>query len=73
MDYCNIIPPTKNRGFQKMEIERKWAMPNKRTFDIEPIRKLIEMQKTFVSEFIDPFPYPMKKLGYEWRIKWNGK
>lgn len=25
-----------------MLIERKWAMPNKNTFDIRPIRKLIE-------------------------------
>jgi len=44
-----------------VEIIRTWAMPNKRTFDIKPIRKLIEMQSAFVSEWIDPFPYPYKK------------
>ena len=49
-----------------MEIERRWAMPNKRTFDIKPIRKLIEHQKAFVSEFIDPFPYPYKKDALEY-------
>jgi len=44
-----------------MEIIRKWAMPDKRTFDIKPIRKLIEKQSINVSEWIDPFPYPYKK------------
>lgn len=49
-----------------MEIERKWAMPNKRTFDIPPIRKFIDRQLAFVSEFIDPFPYPYKKDALEY-------
>jgi len=29
-----------------MEIERKWAMPDKNTFDIKPIRKLIKAVKS---------------------------
>ncbi len=37
-----------------MKIERIWAMPNKQTFDIKPIKELIARhQKTGVS--IDPF------------------
>ncbi|MFN2102861.1 hypothetical protein ABDJ34_08100 [Finegoldia dalianensis] len=29
-----------------MKIERIWAMPNKNTFSIKPIKKLIEEEKT---------------------------
>lgn len=36
-----------------MKIERKWAMPNKHTFDIKPIKKLIE--KYYHHNSIDPF------------------
>lgn len=36
-----------------MIINRCWAMPNKWTFQIEPIRKLIK--KYITSNFIDPF------------------
>jgi len=48
-----------------MEIERKWAMPNKETFTIKPIRKLIERESSF-RDFIDPFPYPFKKDALEY-------
>ena len=44
-----------------MKIARRWAMPNKRTFDIKPIRMLIEKQSVNISKWIDPFPYPYKK------------
>jgi len=50
-----------------MEIERRWAMPNKRTFDINPIRKLIERHSITVGDnWIDPFPYPYKKDALEY-------
>lgn len=38
----------------KMEILRVWAMPNSNTFDILPIRKLIEDELT-AGVWIDPF------------------
>ena len=39
-----------------MLIERKWAMPNKNTFDIRPIRELIEEEmKKKSGTWIDPF------------------
>lgn len=43
-----------------MRIERKWAMPNKRTFTIKPIKQLLE-EETYHLRFIDPFPYPFRK------------
>ena len=49
-----------------MEIERRWAMPDKNTFDIKPIRKLIEKQSVSVTEWIDPFPEPYKKDALEY-------
>jgi len=42
-----------------MRIERVWAMPNKQTFTIEPIRKLIEEE--IGDEYIDPFPFEYKE------------
>ena len=42
------------------EIIRKWAMPNKRTFSIKPIKELIQKEKT-EGEWLDPFPYPYKE------------
>tara|TARA_Y100000310_G_scaffold277343_1_gene295012 strand:+ start:265 stop:702 length:438 start_codon:yes stop_codon:yes gene_type:complete len=42
-----------------VRIERVWAMPNKRTFTIEPIRKLIEEE--IGDEYIDPFPFEYKE------------
>ena len=42
-----------------MKIERTWAMPNKRTFTIEPIKKLIEVE--IGDEYIDPFPFEYKE------------
>ena len=36
-----------------MKIEKIWAMPNKNTFSIKPIKKLIEEEKT-QGLWIDP-------------------
>lgn len=38
-----------------MKIERIWAMPNKNTFDIKPIKKLIQEELDKDKLWIDPF------------------
>lgn len=38
-----------------MKIERIWAMPNKNTFDIKPIKKLIQEELDKDELWIDPF------------------
>lgn len=43
-----------------MRIERVWAMPNKHTFDIPPIRKLIEEEKPKPGFSVDPFANKQK-------------
>ncbi|MFQ5788615.1 MAG: site-specific DNA-methyltransferase, partial [Thermodesulfobacteriota bacterium] len=40
-----------------IKIERVWAMPNKRTFQIPPIKKLIKDEIPDNYEVIDPFPF----------------
>jgi len=43
-----------------MNIVRVWAMPDKRTFQIKPIKDLINKEKDN-GLWIDPFPYPYSK------------
>ena len=38
-----------------MNIERKWAMPNKNTFTIKPIRELLTKELINQELIIDPF------------------
>lgn len=38
-----------------MKIERIWAMPNKNTFDIKPIKKLIQEELDKDDLWVDPF------------------
>ena len=38
-----------------MKIERVWAMPNKQTFTIKPIKELIKEE--IGDNYIDPFPF----------------
>ena len=40
-------------------INRIWAMPNHRTFQIKPINELLKRE--FGESFIDPFPFPFDK------------
>mgnify|MGYP003146064484 FL=1 len=47
-----------------MIIERAWAMPNKRTFTIKPIEKLIEEE--LGTDYIDPFPFEYKEDASEY-------
>ena len=44
-----------------MIIERKWAMPNKETFKIKPIKDLLSQQFRQGIEVLDPFPFEYKK------------
>ena len=39
-----------------LKIERVWAMPNARTFQIKPIKELRQRVFTF-KNYIDPFPF----------------
>ena len=41
-----------------MKITREWAMPNKNTFQIPPIRNLIDK---YGRDWVDPFPDPYKE------------
>lgn len=43
---------------KEMKITRKWAMPNKRTFQIKPIAELIDK---YHCNWIDPFQFPYKE------------
>jgi len=44
-----------------MIIERKWAMPNKETFTIKPIKDLLEAEIPLEAEVLDPFPFEYYK------------
>ena len=44
-----------------MKINRKWAMPNKRTFEIKPIKELIKKHIPEGSKVLDPFPFNYKE------------
>lgn len=41
-----------------MKVERIWAMPNHKTFQIKPIKELLE--RHFGGSYVDPFPFPFK-------------
>lgn len=53
-----------------MKITREWAMPNKKTFTIKPIRELIERYKS-EGLWLDPFPYPYKEDALEYLKRFN--
>jgi len=49
----------------KITITREWAMPNKRTFEIPPIRMLIDKHIPiwgfYPNQVLDPFPFDYKE------------
>ena len=47
-----------------MKIDRTWAMPNKRTFMIAPIRQLL-FEEEVSGRTIDPFPFTYKQDALE--------
>jgi len=48
-----------------MRIERKWAMPDKRTFTIKPIKELIHEECDYNGWF-EPFPFVYKEDALEY-------
>jgi len=44
-----------------MKIERKWAMPNKKTFQIKPIAELLKEEIPKGIKVLDPFPFEYKE------------
>ncbi len=44
-----------------MKIERIWAMPNKRTFQIKPIKELLSEEIPKGKPILDPFPFEYKE------------
>jgi len=49
---------------QELRIEYAWAMPNKNTFDILPIKNLINEEMSYIGETIDPFAKDCKVAKY---------
>ena len=47
-----------------MRIDRVWAMPNRRTFQIKPIRQLI--QDELGPDIVDPFPFQYRHDALEY-------
>lgn len=52
---------------QYIQYKRVWAMPNKRTFEIKPIKELIE--KELYGVVLDPFPFNYKMDATEYLNK----
>lgn len=50
---------------QSLKIEKVWAMPNHKTFEIPPIKKLLD-EETLPGNIIDPFPHPFQKDALEY-------
>lgn len=48
-------------GGMGMIINRIWAMPNKKTFTIKPIKELLERVIPKGSKVLDPFPFEYKE------------
>jgi hypothetical protein len=46
-----------------MKINRAWAMPNSRTFDIDPINKLVGRYVEKSNTILDPFANKCRKYG----------
>lgn len=51
-------------------MNRKWAMPNSRTFQIKPIAEIIEKYKK-EGTWIEPFPYPYSKDALEYMAEFK--
>ena len=48
-----------------MKFARVWAMPNKQTFQIPPIKRLIERETRDCKIILDLFPYPFERDALE--------
>jgi hypothetical protein len=47
-----------------LQYRRIWAMPNKNTFSIKPIKRFIQ-KHTIAGKSLDPFPFPFRKDALE--------
>ena len=47
-----------------MKLERHWCMPNHKTFEMSPVKKLIKEELD--NEYVDPFPHPFKQDAIEY-------
>ena len=47
-----------------MILERAWCMPRHKTFEIKPVKKLLDEELN--SDFVDPFPYPYQRDALEY-------
>ena len=57
-DYNHKVDETFLEGYQTpVKIMRIWAMPNKRTFTIKPIKELLQRVIPSTEKCLDPFPY----------------
>lgn len=57
-----------------MIIERVWAMPNHRTFEIEPIKKLIQEEYPYHGgNKIEPFPFESKVDCFDYLSKYSNE
>ena len=50
----------------RMKITRVFALPNKQTFKIKPIKQLIERETKECRVIVDLFPYPFKRDALEY-------
>lgn len=54
-------------NYQKFKIDRVWAMPNHKTFEIQPVKELLEQEeKDLPGIIVDPFPHPFKQDAIEY-------
>ena len=60
-----------NNEKQQVLIRREWAMPNKNTFQIPPIKELLEKYKKGL--ILDPFPFPYKEDILDYLNKFEDK
>ena len=60
-----------SRG-EQMIINRIWAMPNKKTFTIKPIKELIEKYIPEKAKVLDPFPFEYKEDATDFMNKFPG-
>ena len=61
-------------GFDIMNIERKWCMPNKHTFQIKPIKEFLQFHLAEISpdKIVDPFCGESTLAGIRNDIRFGG-
>ncbi len=57
----------------KIVIDRIWAMPNKKTFQIKPIKELLKEEMPIGARVLDPFPFEYKEDATDMMNKINNE